>query len=282
MQAIEVKNKQEIVLQSFQKELLNLTILIEDFSISACVCSADNTILFHLYTLAFTGTKDGYAFSKNHLDYFLTEFEILKHKFNQVSVQILNRLFTLVPQSYAGSNLKELLLFNLGLKEIATVQNDVINNTISFAYTLDFELLNFIEKTFSGCKINHAGASSIDLFLRLASLKNSDVFLIVHSSTIELLIKREQELLFYNVFKWGSNEDVLYFLLFSLEQFQLNPATARLLIAANLPTSNELFTLIKKHIKSINFISSKVITKPSEQLANHYYFTLLNQHLCEL
>lgn len=282
MQAIEVKNKVDLHLQPFQKESLNLFLLIEEHSISASIFSADNSIVHHINSLTFTHPKISNASSTTELAYFLNEFGLLKHAYKHVTVQILNRLFTLVPQSYVGGNLKEVLAFNLGLKEIRNVNTDLINNAISFAYTYDFELVNFIEKTFSACKINHAGATSIDLFLRLQSLKNSDVFLNIHTSTLELIIKRDNELLFYNIFKWDSNEDILYFLLFSIEQFQLNQSTVRLIIAGNIPTNNELFTLIKKYIKTVNFISSKAITKSNEQLANHYFFNILNHHLCEL
>jgi len=282
VQAIEVKNKQDVHLQSFQKESLNLYLLIEGHSISTSIFNAANSVLFSIHTLTFGHTKIGNEISSAELAYFLNEFELLKHTYNHVSVQLLNRLFTLIPHSYDGGNSKELLAFNLGLKEIKTAHTDLINNTISFVYTTDFELLSFIEKTFSASKINHAGATSIDLFLRLQTLKNSDVFLNIHSSVLELIIKKDNDLLFYNIFKWDSNEDVLYFLLFTIEQFQLNQATARLIIAGNIATSNELFTLIKKYIKSVSFISSKAITKPSDQMPNHYYFNILNRHLCEL
>jgi len=280
--SIEVKNKQDLRLQTFQKESLNLYLLIESHSISASIFNATNSILYSVHALTFGKAKLDNETSKIELAYFLNEFELLKHTYSHVSVQLLNRLFALVPHSYDGGDLKELLSFNLGIKDIKTTHTDLINNAISFAYTTDFELLNFIEKTFSAAKINHAGATSIDLFLRLQSLKNSDVFLNIHSSVLELIIKKDNDLLFYNIFKWDSNEDVLYFLLFTIEQFQLNQATARLIIAGNIATNNELITLIKKYIKSVNFISSKAITKPNEQMPNHYYFNILNRHLCEL
>ena len=282
MQAIEVKNKQDLRLQTFQKESLNLYLLIESHSISASVFNATDSELYAVHSLTIGHTKLDNEASKVELAYFLNEFELLKHTYRHVSVQLLNRLFTLIPHSYDGGDLKELLSFNLGIKDIKTAHTDLINNTISFAYTTDFELLNFIEKTFSASKINHAGATSIDLFLRLQALKNSDVFLNIHSSVIELIIKKDNDLLFYNIFKWDTNEDVLYFLLFTIEQFQLNQATARLIIAGNIATNNELITLIKKYIKSVSFFSSKAITKPNEHLANHYYFNILNRHLCEL
>lgn len=281
MQVSEVKNRSHYPVRAYQKGLLNLFLFIEEHSIQAAIFNDGNTQLFEICSFDFTSEKRTVEQANEELAYFLSEFGILKHKFNHVSVQVLNRLFTLVPQAYSDPNLKGLLEFNTGAKDIGTVQTNLVNNSICFTYTYDLELMAFIEKTFSAARIDHAGAGTIDLFLNLPSFKNSDVFLNMHGSCLELIIKSKHTLLFYNIFKYDSNEDVLYFLLFSCEQFQLNKETLRLQIAANKPANDELFLLIKKYVRNVNFVSSKALDKPVNDLPNHYYFNILNKHLCE-
>ncbi len=281
MQVAEVLNKQHFNVHPFQKGLLNLYLQIEENRIAASVFNKDNSLLHEISSMQFNETKNQTNSIIHELNFFLKDFDILKHPYYHVSVQILNRYFTLVPTAYANGHLKELLEFNLGLKDIKTVQSIRINNSIDFAFTYDFDLHSFIEKTFNAAKIDHLGASSIDLFLKLQAFNNSDVLLNIHTNFIELIIKKNNELKFYNIFKWDSHEDILYFLLFSIEQFQLNNTTLRLSIAADLPSNDALFTLIKKYIKSVNFISSKSLNTPVENLPNHYYFNILNKHLCE-
>jgi hypothetical protein len=281
MQVSEIKNRQHFPVRAYQKGLLNLYLLIEDHSIQAAIFSDGNTELYEICAFEFAADKKGSEHGMEELSYFLSEFEILKHKFNHVSVQVLNRLFILVPQAYNEPNLKDLLEFNTGVNDIRTVQTNLVNNSVYFAYTYDLQLLAFIEKTFSAAKIDHTGAGSIDLFLNLPSFKNTDVFLNIHRSCLELIIKSKNELLFYNIFKFDSNEDVLYFLLFTAEQFQLNKETLRLAIAGNIAANDELFSLIKKYIRNINFISSRSLDKPVNDLPNHFYFNILNKHLCE-
>ncbi len=281
MQVSEVKSRQHFPVRAYQKGLLNLYLLIEDHSIQAAIFNDGNTELLEICAFDFSPDKKGPEHGMEELSYFLSEFGILKHKFNHVSVQVLNRLFTLVPQAYSDPNLKDLLEFNTGVQNIKTVQTNLVNNSIQFAYTYDLELLAFIEKTFSAAKIDHTGAGSIDLFLNLPFFKNSDVFLNIHHSCLELIIKSKNELLFYNIFKFDSNEDVLYFLLFTAEQFQLNKETLRLQIAGNKAANEELFGLIKKYIRKVNFVSSKALDKPVSDLPNHFYFNILNKHLCE-
>lgn len=282
MTVTEVKHKHHYLAHPYQKGPLNLAVLMEDDQISAAIFSGDNGQLHEICGLTFNDSKHTPGNSAQELGFFLKDFDILKHHYSQISIQLLNRLFTLIPNAFANGNTKGLLEFNLGLKDIQTVQQTLINNSINFAYTYDFELHSFIERTFNTAKIQHAGAVSIDLFLKLPALKKSDVLLNIHHQVIELIIKKDNDLLFYNVFKWDSNEDILYFLLFTIEQFQLNQNTLQLSIAATLPADHALFTLIKKYVRYIQFFSSKAIDMPIENLPNHYFFNILNGHLCEL
>jgi hypothetical protein len=281
VQVTEVKNKQHFKLHPYLNGSVNLHLLIEDNSISCAIFNSDNSAVHEICSSTFAAHKNNDDNLVNELNFFLKDFDVLKHHYAHISVQILNRSFTLIPKAYANGQLKDVLEFNLGIKDIKTVQSTTINNSICFAYTYNFELHSFIEKTFNTAVIRHAGAISIDLFLKLKSFAASDVLLNIHTNLIELVIKKEHELLFYNIFKWDTNEDILYFLLFSIEQNQLNAANAKLHIAANLPVNNDLFTLIKKYIRSVNFVSSKALDVPVENLPNHYYFNILNDHLCE-
>lgn len=281
MQVAEVLNKQHFSVHPIQKGGLNLFMQIEPNYIAACIFNNDHSALHEIFSMQFSDNKSANENPVYELGFFLKNFDILKHPYAHVSVQILNRNFTLVPSAYSNGNLKELLEFNLGVTDIRTVHTVTLNNSIDFAFTYDLELHNFIEKTFNASKISHAGSASIDQFLKLPLFKQSDVFLNVHSKLIELVIKKNNELLFYNVFKWDSNEDILYFLLFSIEQFNLNNNTLKLHIAANKPSTDALFTLIKKYVRHVNFVTSKSLDAPVENLPNHYYFTILNKHLCE-
>ena len=78
--------------------------------------------------------------------------------------------------------------------------------------------------------------------------------------------------------------DVLYYIMFSIEQFELNPLTLKLFISANRKTDDGLFTALKKYIKHVDFtVSDKLIVRKEafEQLPHHYYFSMLNRLLCE-
>jgi hypothetical protein len=133
--------------------------------------------------------------------------------------------------------------------------------------------------------VRHLGAVNISLFFSQHSLKNANLYLNVGDGYIELAAKDRGELLFYNVFTFENNEDILYYVLFMMEQFHLNPLHVRLSVAAQRAATDELIQTLKRYIRQVDFCVRDTSVKLSETLPSfpdHYYFTLLNQHLCEL
>jgi hypothetical protein len=91
-------------------------------------------------------------------------------------------------------------------------------------------------------------------------------------------------LVLYNVFNTKNDEDILYYLLFSLEQFNLSPLIVKLALSGNRATSADLFVAIKKYVKQADFVvNDKIIIRREifETLPHHYYFSLLNRVTCE-
>jgi len=70
-----------------------------------------------------------------------------------------------------------------------------------------------------------------------------------------------------------------------VEQFALDPHAVFLAIAGEQPADDLLVKSIRRYVKHVDFC----VTDPSVRLKGellvlpqHYYFTLLNQHLCAL
>ena len=216
---------------------------------------------------------------------FVNEFDLSKNNYNNIYINWLNKHFTLVPNSfYTADKAKELLDFNIGNIENETVLTNDVLGDVKFVYSIPASFKNTLDKTFPKHDIKHFGYNSIQLFFDHFQLKNADVFLNIHNGSIELLIKKDKQLLLYNMFNTKSDEDILYYLMFSVEQFKLNTLTLKLSIAANRETGDELFKSIKKYIKQVNFVvSDKIIVRKEtfESIPHHFYFILLNRLLCE-
>jgi len=215
----------------------------------------------------------------------LNNYRLSQRKFSKVNISFLNHEFTLVPGAYAErmSN-KELLGFSAGLVDVKRTLQHTIKN-INFCYTVDPELLAFIERTFPGASLRHCGAVALSLFFSQHSLLHKDLYLSVSDGMIELMAKQNNELLFYNNYNYNTNEDILYYLLFAMEQFRLDPLLVKLVVSGQRELSDELVLTIKKYVKQVSFAVQHPgidLRGDLSKLPGHFYFTLLNQHLCEL
>lgn len=215
--------------------------------------------------------------------FLLNNYQLAQKKFEKVIISILNKDFTIIPEAYSNSSdIKDFLSFSSGIAEIKNPLSHTIKN-VKFCYVFEQELIQVIEKVFSNAVIRHAGAINNTLLFSNHSLINTNLFLAVSDGFIEIAAKEKNELLFYNVFNYENNEDVLYYLLFMMEQFNLNPLQIRLSISGELTTDDALILSIKKYIKQVNFsVHNPEIKLEGELqiLPKHFYFTLLNQHLC--
>ncbi len=221
--------------------------------------------------------------SRMFLD-FISENNFNKGNYKSILVNWLGDHFTLVPASfYDPEKAKEMLEFNVGgLKGELTFTNDV--NDIKLIYAVPSGLKDALDKTFPNHNFKHIGYSSMKLFFTHFQLKNADVFLNLHPGQTEVLIKKDKKPVLYNMFKTQNDEDVLYYLLFSIEQFDLDPAALKLFISSNRSTTDNLFTAIKKYVKHVDFtVSDKIIVRKEafEQTPHHFYFSALNRLLCE-
>lgn len=260
------------------------------------ICISQNSFI---YSISLTHYKN--IVELNHIEFLETTnassnindiiFSIIQNhllhqiKFEKINIAVLNKEFTLVPDVYAiDSDLKSMLKFSTGLTEINTVSVNHLNG-FNFCYSIHSDLINQLEKTFTNAVIRHAGALSINLFFSQHSLINSNLFLNINDEFIEIMAKEKNNLIFYNVFNYQTDEDILYYLLFMMEQFNLDPLHVKLSIASQRQIDDELNKSLKKYIKQVTFcVSDPSVNFMGElnQLPQHFYFTLLNQHLCEL
>jgi hypothetical protein len=205
-------------------------------------------------------------------------------KFVKTNIAVLNSQFTLVPQAYAGEDLRSLLRFSTGAPDIKNMLRHNLKDA-SFCFAIEPALNSYLEKIFPNASIRHVGAVNISLLSEQHSLAKSQIFLCISDGMMEIVAKQNGGLLFYNTFNYQTDEDILYYLLFMMEQFSLDPPTMKLVIAGQKSVTDDLVKTIKKYIGEVGFCVNDPSVKLSDGLAalpHHYYFTLLNQHLCEL
>jgi hypothetical protein len=222
---------------------------------------------------------------EERLEFFIRNFLLHQRVFEKVLVSVLSTEFALLPLAFGNENdVKEYLQFSSGETNGKLVFSHKVGD-LRFGYALSAELCRVLEKNFNAVFIRHAGAVNLSLFFNHRSFTNTQVGLFLGEHVMELALKKNEKLVYYNVLKWSTHEDVLYYLLFALEQFGFDPAQSSLALIGEIPMDAEFVKTLKKYIKTtVGAVTGEPVKLHKElaQLPGHYYFTLFNQHTCEL
>ncbi len=110
-----------------------------------------------------------------------------------------------------------------------------------------------------------------------------NILLSVHSTHIEVVVKQDQKLLLANQYSIKTQEDILYYVLFILEQYHLNPLTATITIVGNIDTNSNLIISLKKYVKHIRLAHGykSIDWSGITGAPQHFNYTLLNRLFCE-
>lgn len=262
----------------------SLSLFINDYSLLFSIASKDFKHVYQLVDIALKNTIGSNQTLAERIVFLLNEYKLIQKKIEKISISILNKNFALVPEAYSNTkDLSTFLTFSSGASDIKNTLVQTIKN-VKFCYAFDQEAIQSLEKLFPQAIIKHTGAVTTNLVFSNFSLLNYDLVLVINEGLIELVAKKNNDLLFYNIFNYENNEDIMYYLLFMMEQFNLNPAHVKLSICGQVQTNDQLILSLKKYIKHINFAvhnSSIKLEGKLAQIPSHNYFTLLNQHLCE-
>jgi hypothetical protein len=94
----------------------------------------------------------------------------------------------------------------------------------------------------------------------------------------------ERKLQLLNSYNCKTDEDVLYFLVFAIEQMGLNPETVELHLSGMIERDSNLHILINKYVRNVRLMNRNDDFKycyAFERIEGHQFFNLLNLNLCE-
>ena len=109
------------------------------------------------------------------------------------------------------------------------------------------------------------------------------VYASIEKKNLEVCVLSENKLEFHNSFTTDTKEDLLYFLLFSMEQLGLSPEKTELVLLDDILKSDEKYNLLYQYVRNISFGNRPEnlnFSKELESIKSHQYFCLFSQLLC--
>ncbi len=250
--------------------------------------------IFNTENNTFIGIEE-YQFSESYNDYSLVSplkeitanNSIYKASFKSINVAFVNNRSTLIPNAiFKADKLESFHQFNFTKQEEDQFFSDqLINLSAHNIYSIP-DYITDIFKGLMNVSFKHFSSSLIENAL-IKAKKNKALSLIhVHvlPSYFQIVVIKNQKLEFYNSFIYQSSEDFIYYLLFVLDQLNINNEEASITLTGHVEKNSTIYTILYKYIKSLSFGTRPDNLKFSyifEETPQHFHHALFNQFLCE-
>ena len=256
------------------KRKLSIQFSLDGFSF--CTTNTHNEVIeFSSYT--FSKTKNSPELVLEKLQDIFKKEKSLQYDFETVTVIHQNNLNTLVPNEYFKKDaLKSYLKYS-----IKTIATDLITfDELDFmnsknVYIPYVNINNFLFQNFGEFEYKHYSSVMLE---KLFSIATNDICCYIHvsKSTFDIVIIKNSNLQFFNVFEYKTKEDFMYYVLFTLEQLDLSTEETLVSILGDMEEDSDLFRLMYTYIRNIDFLSSKnAVFNNQKEISKHSNFILL-------
>jgi hypothetical protein len=252
----------------------NLSIQFSLDGFSFCVSNQDNEIYF-LKDFSFPETVTIDACLEQIVNVFKHEKE-LQFDFKNVFVIHQNYLNTIVPSALFDENeLASYLKFTVKTLATDVFDHDSISGIEARnVYVPYVNVNNFLFQNFGEFEFKHHATVLIEKLL--AQNVGVHCYVNVSNHHIDIVILKENTLLFYNSFEYHSKEDFIYYILFTAEQLKMDPNEFKLSLLGDINKESELYTILYTYVRHVSFLESNhdLLTN-STDFSNHSNFILL-------
>lgn len=189
--------------------------------------------------------------SLENIDYVLIDLLDKYPLFREIDkiLYVRNNFFTFVPeQFYEESKWRDIINFVLGEPENGyAISNDYVDGKyVLFAYPKN--IIDSFMRVLGNLKISHA---SVLLMLRQCGSSNSkyDIIVFVCGCELELLIYKEKCFLFYNMFEYTSDSDIVYYIMSVMDKYEIDVDDVTLVLDVN--DDSNLIDVLKAYFTNV-------------------------------
>lgn len=255
----ESNNPEEASENSFHK----LSIQVGLDGLSFCVLDTLSNSLALSHSVRFKQEVSPFELHRELRDSFMGQ-GVLEYAFSEVVAIHRNALFALVPQPlFDPEHLAGYLKFNARIEASDHLDYDrlealdLVNVYVPFA-----NVNNYIYDLFGEFEFRHSGTVLLESLLKLPSSRQGTLgYLHLSGTQMDLAIFANRKLLFFNSFTVSEPSEVIYYLLFSLEQLGLDPADTRIRLVGEVSEGDPVYEQCTEFLEQVSLLL------PSETVA---------------
>tara|TARA_B100002019_G_scaffold32573_1_gene26504 strand:- start:280 stop:1104 length:825 start_codon:yes stop_codon:yes gene_type:complete len=256
---------------SLQISNYHLSIELSEKSISYCIVDKNKYRCYLLFSQNYE--------SQNLLK-ILNEDEFITREFLSKSISFVNFPNTLIPKElYNEKDKKNIFSVNHSLTNEELVIDELKSKIINL-YAIPNTIFQTVKNVIPEAIIRSNSSILINNFLSLNNLQET-MFLFLKDSYINIVVTKGDGLIFQNKFEYQTKEDLLFYVLFSIQQLNFSNEEINTVIYGNI--SKEEYNILYQYIRNIKFGNKlKDISCSNEfnNIEDHCYNILYRQFLC--
>jgi hypothetical protein len=232
-------------------------------------------------------TADTPGFYGDFLRDVLASRTILREKYHSTRVVFETGRTTLVPIALFDPAEKESYLnFNIDPDPGYLVLFDRLDHLgIVNVFAAPRDVHDAIRAQFPGAILfHHASVLIENLWNHYKNrVKGHHIFVHGREGSFDLLVFDPRMLRYYNTFTCKAPEDLIYYLIFVMEQLELNPEDTPVTILGNIEKDSATHQLLVKYIREVGFAlrnSAYGYSHIFEEIPAHHHYPLLNLGAC--
>lgn len=245
---------------SFNTYFKELSIQINLDGLSFCIFNPIENCVESIYNFSINFSKKTKKDIETEIYAILESEEGLRQDFANIKVLHNTPIFAFVPQDLFldKKNAIEYLKYSTDTSALdytfVDIDRIVPVGTVNI-YVPDIFINNLLVEYYGAFDYQHFATSLLRMLLRhYASHAYEIMYVYAEQNSFYFVVFRQKKMYYFNRFDFETEEDFLYYILFSIEQLNIDAEIVPLYITGDLLIDNQLFTRIKKYIKNIYLI----------------------------
>jgi hypothetical protein len=188
-----------------------------------------------------------------------------------------NRYCAFVPEPlFNEANQAKYLDFTFQIPEVYSIVSERLIKTQCYnVFALPTALKDKILCKWPNAYITHSSSVFVDSTMRNSN--SNGIFVNVRNRDFDMLIKKEDKLLFFNNFKFNTKEDFAYFLLFAMEQNGVSGQDTPVRFSGLIRPGSDIIDLCGRYVRDLRFMEyphTPHASKAFDEVPFQYYYIL--------
>lgn len=270
-------------LDTNKTDTYHISIQIDLDGVSFCILdiNSEKYLAFKKYKISKVEDTESLA---ERVEKIFSEDELLSSPFKSSSLIYLTQKSTLVPSSFfEEEKLKDFFVFNHTLDEFDELNFNYIPGIDAYnVFALPTYVANQVYNKFRNIKFFHQGTPFIRSVINAVS-EPSGISININKDFFDIIVKENSALRFYNTFRYVNDNDLLYFVMYVVNQLKIDNKSGMLTLCGEQSDKQLFFNTLVKYFPNISYLEPvyPLFGEKFDKFDFHKFFNLFYLYNCE-